>query len=542
MILRKRWSETAVLAAVVLFACGFMDGPVGEAFAPAPASVVGVRWTSTSLRTQPQHRPPPTEQGTLSLLMSDNSNNSNDADDDELSKLIGKRNQIKRKRSENSSNSSIEDKLSESIEPTVDLDLDRLPAFKTERPVRRAKKSSGDEDDSDDDASSKSSKTKEQAPIIDYMADYDDENEWHIPNRLVATGQAWGDSSQNFVDTNKKLTQRMLKAGKFVAGDCILGVTELLQGGVTALETCPSYGDAAARSRKTAAIDILKQCLAQQQQDGLPEPQLIVQLESGLAPKLKSLVRPSSTLVASLEQTLAQLDESIATTFLAPHVSYTPTRLLAAGLAAQIESGQAEYVGVSNIASPSTLRRLCQHLERRDCALTAAAFDFSLTNTKNQRMVDACKILNVVPLATNPLDGGLASGQYTASNPSGGLVATGTASQPNNKFSFAKLEKLQPLHSVLETTAERVQTRVRRSLRDTQERFKSKYGPPPEINTDITTTQVALQWVISKGAVPVTQVNSPAQAKEVLGCLGWTLTEDEVDQLDKAAALCSARK
>lgn len=474
--------------------------------------------------------------------MSDSNSDSSDVDD-ELTKLIGKRSQIKRKRSESSSSSSIEDKLAESIEPTVDLDLDRLPAFKTERPVRRAKKSSKDDDEGDGNDDASKSKAKDQAPIIDYMADYDDENEWHIPNRLVATGQAWGDSSQNFVVSTKKLTQRMLKAGKFVAGDVVLGVTELLQGGVTTVETSPSYGDAAARSRNTAAVDILQQCLAQQQQEGLPEPQLIVRMESGLAPKLKALVRPGSALVASLERTLQQLDESIVTVFLAPHVPYTPTRLLAAGLAAQIESGQAEYVGCSGVTSPSTLRRLCRHLEQRDCALTAAAFDFSLTNMKHQRMVDACKILNVVPLVTNPLDDGLASGQYTASNPSGGLVASGGGgAAPAGKFSFAQLEKLQPLHSVLETTAERVQTRVRRGLRDTQERFKSKYGPPPEINTDITTTQVALQWVVAKGGVPVTQVNSPAQAREVLGCLGWTLTEDEVDQLDKAAALCSARK
>jgi hypothetical protein len=78
----------------------------------------------------------------------------------------------------------------------------------------------------------------------------------------------------------------------------------------------------------------------------------------------------------------------------------------------------------------------------------------------------------VVPLILNPLDGGLASGVYTATNPSGG-EAQGTA-----KFDFKTLEKLQPLHGVMETVTERVRTRVGRELRDLQDRTRSKYGPP----------------------------------------------------------------
>jgi aryl-alcohol dehydrogenase-like predicted oxidoreductase len=179
--------------------------------------------------------------------------------------------------------------------------------------------------------------------------------------------------------------------------------------------------------------------------------------------------------------------------FTAPKSFLFPTTLLAAGLAAQIESGQANYVGVQGITRPSVLRKLCRKLEDRECTLTTNSFDFSLTNTANEVMLYACKESNVIPLITNPLDQGLASGVYTATNPSGG----GTV----NKFTFKQLEKLQPLHSVQETIAEWVRVRVSRGMRDTQERFKSKFGPPPKINTDITTTQVALHWIIAKGNV-----------------------------------------
>ena len=47
------------------------------------------------------------------------------------------------------------------------------------------------------------------------------------------------------------------------------------------------------------------------------------------------------------------------------------------------------------------------------------------------------------------------------------------------KFSFATLEKLQPLHSVLETVAERVKTRLTRELRDLKDRYR---GRGPEVS------------------------------------------------------------
>jgi hypothetical protein len=134
---------------------------------------------------------------------------------------------------------------------------------------------------------------------------------------------------------------------------------------------------------------------------------------------------------------------------------------------------------------------------------------------------------------SNPLDDGLASGVFTAANPSGGQV------NPSRKFSFQQLEKLQPLHSVLETVSDRARTRVARELRGTQDRYKPRYGPPPRVNTDITTSQVALNYVVAKGGVPLPEVNTPRQAQEVLGCLGWGLDAAEVAMLDAAADLCA---
>ena len=60
----------------------------------------------------------------------------------------------------------------------------------------------------------------------------------------------------------------------------------------------------------------------------------------------------------------------------------------------------------------------------------------------------------------------------------------------------------------------------------------------PQINTDITPAQLALNYIIAKGGVPLPEVNNPNQAKEVTGCLGWTLTDEEVSMLEAAADLC----
>lgn len=64
------------------------------------------------------------------------------------------------------------------------------------------------------------------------------------------------------------------------------------------------------------------------------------------------------------------------------------------------------------------------------------------------------------------------------------------------------------------------------------------YYIQPKINTDITTTQVALNYVVAKGGVPIPEVNNPNQAEEVIGCLGWVLSDDEVSMLDAASDLC----
>lgn len=446
--------------------------------------------------------------------------------DDEIAKLISKRSQIKRKKKEETPAENDITNLP-SGESVVDVDLDKLPEFKTERPAagRRGKKDEDDEGEEDGDGES-SKKSKDTSPIVDYMAEYEDENDWHIPNRIGISTRGWGDTALGFVASGK-LTKRATKSGKFVPGDVQLAHLKLLEGGITLFVTSPSHG-IASRKQNLSAEHIIRRCI-EEQSDDVPETMLAVSL--GQSPWKGQGFRTQG-MSNTLEESLTTLGGLASIElFQSPKSFLFPSTLLANGLAAVLESGQCNYVGVEGVTNAGSLRRLRRKLEIRDVALTSNAFDFSLTNRKNENVIDVCKDLGIIPFVTDPLDGGLASGVYTATNPSGGL-------QGKNKFTFKELEKLQPLHSVQETVAERVRTRVLREMRDTQERFRSRYGPPPKINSDITTTQVALNYAAAKGGVPLPEVNNPKQAEEVLGCLGWTLADDEVGMLDAAAALC----
>ena len=56
-----------------------------------------------------------------------------------------------------------------------------------------------------------------------------------------------------------------------------------------------------------------------------------------------------------------------------------------------------------------------------------------------------------------------------------------------------------------------------------------------EAHGDKTLAQVALNWIIAKGAVPIPGAKNARQAGDNVGALGWSLAKDEVTTLDAAA-------
>ena len=59
-----------------------------------------------------------------------------------------------------------------------------------------------------------------------------------------------------------------------------------------------------------------------------------------------------------------------------------------------------------------------------------------------------------------------------------------------------------------------------------------------QMTSNISSAQVAINYVVAKGCIPLPPVNNIDDANALVGCLGWDLTKEEVQMLDDAATTC----
>lgn len=57
-----------------------------------------------------------------------------------------------------------------------------------------------------------------------------------------------------------------------------------------------------------------------------------------------------------------------------------------------------------------------------------------------------------------------------------------------------------------------------------------------EVSISRVPLQVALNWTLCKGALPIPGAKSAAQVTEIAGALGWRLGEGQVAELDRVSA------
>ena len=171
-------------------------------------------------------------------------------------------------------------------------------------------------------------------------------------------------------------------------------------------------------------------------------------------------------------------------------------------MADAVEAGLIRAVGVSNYSAEQT-RRAHAALARRGVPLASNQVDYSLLQRRPETtgLLALCNQLNVTLIAYSPLAQGLLTGKYTPQNPPPGLRGRRYA---------GILAKIQPLTSLL------------------REIGQAHGGKPP--------AQVALNWTISKGTVPIPGAKNARQAIDNAGALGWRLAEAEVAALDDASA------
>jgi aryl-alcohol dehydrogenase-like predicted oxidoreductase len=173
---------------------------------------------------------------------------------------------------------------------------------------------------------------------------------------------------------------------------------------------------------------------------------------------------------------------------------------LAEALAAAHQAGLVKAVGVSNYSLKET-RSMAEALQRRGMQLATNQIEFSLLRRapETSGLLAGCKELGVLPLAYSPIGQGRLTGKYSASNP------------PPGKRTFSN----HPMEVVDNVVAE---------LR----RIGDKNGGKVP-------SQVALNWVIAKGAVPIPGAKNRHQAEENAGALGWAIDEEDLARLDEAA-------
>lgn len=173
---------------------------------------------------------------------------------------------------------------------------------------------------------------------------------------------------------------------------------------------------------------------------------------------------------------------------------------LADALAAGHEAGLLDAVGVSNY-SIREMRSIDRELRSRGLRLATNQIEFSLLrrSPESSGLIAACRELGVVPLAYSPIGQGRLTGKYSAANPPPG----------KRRFSAHPMQRVDAVVAVLR-----------------------RIGAAHDGHTP---SQVALNWLIAKGAVPIPGAKNRRQAEENAGALGWSLTDAELAALDAAS-------
>ena len=178
-----------------------------------------------------------------------------------------------------------------------------------------------------------------------------------------------------------------------------------------------------------------------------------------------------------------------------------PIETYAEGLAEVHKAGLARAVGVSNY-DKNQMQRAITVLAKYNIPLGSNQVEYHLLNRSIEKngLLARCQELGIRLIAYSPLAMGLLTGKYTPENPPPGVRG--------GRYT-ARLQEIQPLIKLM--------TEIGQDLG----------GKSP--------AQVALNWLICKGALPIPGAKNTRQAEMNAGAAGWRLSEEQVAALDKAS-------
>jgi len=169
------------------------------------------------------------------------------------------------------------------------------------------------------------------------------------------------------------------------------------------------------------------------------------------------------------------------------------------GMSECVKQGLTRTVGVSNF-SQSQMLTAYSALARQNIPLASNQVHYSLLNRTAEKngLLARCKELGIRFIAYSPLEQGLLTGKYNTNNHPPGTRA--------GKL-MGLLPKIEPLIKLMTTIGQ-------------------DHGGK-------TNSQIALNWAIHKGALPIPGAKNARQAQENTGTLGFKLTDEEVARLDE---------
>jgi aryl-alcohol dehydrogenase-like predicted oxidoreductase len=171
------------------------------------------------------------------------------------------------------------------------------------------------------------------------------------------------------------------------------------------------------------------------------------------------------------------------------------------GLAECVKSGLTRTAGVSNFG-PTEMLAAYSSLARHNIPLASNQVHYSLLNRTVEKngTLPRCKELGIRLIAYSPIEKGLLSGKYGVDTPPPGS---------RGRIYATLLPRIGPLLKLMTEIGQ-------------------DHGGKSNV-------QIALNWVICKGALPIPGAKNAEQAQQNAGGLGWKLTEEEVARLDEAS-------
>jgi pyridoxine 4-dehydrogenase len=171
------------------------------------------------------------------------------------------------------------------------------------------------------------------------------------------------------------------------------------------------------------------------------------------------------------------------------------------GIADIYDAGLCEAVGISNYG-PIQLTKFAERMKERNVPIAIAQVQYSLMTARNNVILDSCNDAGCRLISYSPLCLGLLTCKYDLDN----LPRQGN---PRRQLFRELLPSAKPLLETLKAVAK-------------------------DVNK--TPSQVAINWAICKGTVPIPGARNLIQAEENIGSVGWRLSNAAVIELDVISA------